>query len=110
MRLNIAVINWVCIGVTLWQLDSPGRLWPWFVLGWAALYTLVFGALLEPEYQGYLAPLVYTILLAGPLVWAGWSVQPLGYVLLGWICIGAAAGLVAITLAKLGALAVKGKR
>jgi len=26
-----------------------------------------------------------------PLAWTGWSVQPLGYVVLGWICIGFAA-------------------
>jgi hypothetical protein len=34
---------------------------------------------------------VFAVVLGGPLAWAGWSVQSLGYVWLGWICIGFAA-------------------
>jgi hypothetical protein len=35
----------------------------------------------------------FAVILGAPLAWAGWSVQPLGYVVLGWICIGFAAFL-----------------
>ena len=35
--------------------------------------------------------------LGAPLAWAGWSVQALGYLVLGWICI-ASAGFLAVAV------------
>jgi len=39
----------------------------------------------------------FAIVLGGPLAWAGWSVQPLGYAVLGWTCIGFA-GFLAVAV------------
>ena len=51
------------------------------------------------EIQGgtILSALAFAIGLGVPLAWAGWSVQSLGYIVLGWICIGSA-GFLAVAV------------
>jgi hypothetical protein len=72
-----------CAAVTLWQLDEPGRLWPWFVLGWGCFASLAV-AMLQPQTGTPLSSLAFALALGGPLAWAGWHAQSLGYAVLGW--------------------------
>ena len=77
--------SWICVGLAWWLLGDPGRLWPWFVLGWACFASLAV-ALLEPQTGTPVSSLAYAAIVGGPLASAGWHVQSLGYTALGWIC------------------------
>ena len=94
LKINCAIQVWIWAGVTLWLLENPGRLWPWFALGGACLAALCI-ALLEIQEGSVAGALAFGAIAGGPLAWTGWSVQSLGYVWLGWICIGFA-GLFAV--------------
>ena len=92
LKINAAIQALIAVGVTLWLLDAPDRIWPWFALGWACLAALL-NAALETQEGTIPSAAAFAAVLGGPLAWAGWSVQPRGYVVLGWICIGFAASL-----------------
>jgi len=100
LRINCLLQSWICIGVTQWLLTDPGRLWPWFTLGWASLASLLVATLLEPDPGAIAGSLLFAALAAVPLAWAGWSVQALGYTGLGWIALGAAGLLAAIVVVR----------
>jgi hypothetical protein len=97
LKINAAIQALIAIGVTLWLLEAPDRIWPWFALGWACLAAFL-NASLEIQEGTIASSAVFALFLGAPLAWAGWSVQPRGYVVLGWICIGLAGLLVAAVL------------
>lgn len=92
---------WLCLGVTLWLLEGPDRLWPWFPVGWAVLGTLATTGVCEHWIEALGA-----LLFAGaPLAYAGYRLEALGYAGLGWICWGVAA-ILAVNLTARGILAL----
>ena len=99
LKNNCVLQTWICVGVTLWLLEEPGRLWPWFVLGWASLATLLV-ALVELQEGTPASALIYCSLVGGPLAWGGKLVQAFGYPVLGWICIGIGALSAASVIAR----------
>ena len=106
LKINVAIQALIAIGITVWQLDSPDRIWPYFALGWACVAALM-NANLEIQEGTVASSAVFAVLLGGPLAWGGWAVQPRGYVILGWICIGAAALLAVAVLVRLILAALK---
>ena len=82
--MNCVIQAFICAGVTLWLLEDPGRLWPWFVLGWGCFASLAV-ALLQPQTGTPVSSLLFAVALGGPLAWAGWHAQSLGYSVPGWI-------------------------
>ena len=90
MKHSCAIQVLIATGLTLWLLDEPGRTWPWIALGWACLCALCI-VMLEIQESSVRGTLLFGLFTGGPLAWTGWSVQPLGYVVPGWICIGFAA-------------------
>lgn len=79
--------------MTLWQLEAPGRVWPWFVLGFACIAAFCIASL-EIQEGTVRGSLAFAAIAGPPLAWTGYSVQQLGYGVLGWICLGFAALLV----------------
>ena len=90
LNINAAIQALIAIGVTLWLLEAPGRIWPWFALGWACLAAACI-AILEIQEGTLRDSLTFSAFSGAPLAWTGWVVQSRGYPLLGWICIGFAA-------------------
>ena len=93
LKINAAIQALIAIGVTLWLLEAPDRIWPWFALGWACL-AAAMNAAIEIQEGTIASSAVFALFLGAPLAWAGYSVQHLGYGALGWICLGFAALLV----------------
>jgi hypothetical protein len=99
LKINAAIQGLIAIGATLWLLDAPDRIWPWFALGWACLVALM-NAAIEIQEGTIGSAAAFAVILGGPLAWAGWAVQPRGYAILGWICIGFAALLVVAVIVR----------
>ena len=97
LKHSCAIQVLIATGLTLWLLEESGRVWPWFALGWACL-AAAMNAALEIQEGTIASAAVFAVVLGAPLAWAGWWVQPRGYVILGWICIGFAGLLVAAVL------------
>jgi len=83
LKINCVIQALACAGVTVWQVNEPGQVWPWFLLGWGCFASLAV-AMLQPQTGTPLSSLAYALVLGAPLAWAGWHVQSLGYVVLGW--------------------------
>jgi transaldolase len=45
LKINAAIQALIAIGVTLWLLEAPDRIWPWFALGWACLAAFLNASL-----------------------------------------------------------------
>ncbi len=90
MKHSCAIQVLIATGLTLWLLEEPGRVWPWFALGWACLCALCI-VMLEIQEGTVRGSLAFSAFTGAPLAWTGWSVQSLGYAGLGWTCIGFAA-------------------
>ena len=58
--MNCAIQAFACAGVTLWQVNEPGHLWPWFVLGWGCFASLAV-AMLQPQTGTPLSSLAYAL-------------------------------------------------
>jgi len=87
------------VGITLAFLEAPGRIWPWFAMGWAYM-----AALLSLYLISNWAPAAFLGLLsAAPLAFAGFALLDLGYGVLAWASWGVAGVLlvrVAVTALK----------
>jgi len=90
LKHSCAIQVLIATGLTLWLLEEPGRVWPWFALGWACLAAACI-AILEIQEGTLRDSLTFSAFSGAPLAWTGWVVQSRGYPVLGWICIGSAA-------------------
>ena len=100
LKINAALQALIAIRVTVWQLDAPDRIWPYFALGWACVAAFL-NATLEIQEGTIPSAAAFAVLLGGPLAWVGWWVQPRGYAVLGWVCIGFAAFLAVALVVRL---------
>ena len=101
LTLSAVLQAWIAIGLTLGLLDDPGRVWPWFSLGWAALAMLLITSFQADQYLWPYSAIVGWF-AALPLAYAGYRALGLGYEALGWICAGAAALYAMAVIARCG--------
>jgi hypothetical protein len=83
LNISVAIQSWIAIGLTVWLLDSPDRVWPFFALGYPAAGVLAVSSFLVDDWSFG----IFGSLAALPLAGAGWWVIGMGYPILGWICI-----------------------
>jgi len=55
LKHGCAIQVLIATGLTLWLLEEPGRVWPWFALGWACLCALCI-VMLEIQEGTYASP------------------------------------------------------
>ncbi len=88
-----------CIGGTAWMLDAPGRIWPWFPLGFAACAAVSLAGISAEEHAAAAMQAAISLLvLGGAFAWAGEKFVLLDYAGLRWLCWGAIV-LLALNLA-----------
>ena len=98
-----------CLGGTLWLLDAPDRIWPWFTVVFAALGAIGLVFLTYEERGAALAQAIAGLLLVGgAFYYAGGKFLALEYDALRWLCWGIAGAhalnaVVAVVVAAAGA-------
>jgi len=75
------------LGGTVWLLDAPGRIWPWFPVVFAVLCALLLVAVAsEDGGPAVTQALVAGLLVGGAFWYAGEKFLALGYGALRWAC------------------------
>jgi hypothetical protein len=98
------------VGVTLWILDAPERMWPWFPLGYAAMGSLLLMPLESEERRAALVQAaIELVILGSAMAYAGYKVLALDYQYLAWMCWAVAGGLAANVAVRLALVALEKK-
>jgi hypothetical protein len=77
------------LGGTLWLLDAPGRIWPWFPVGVAAWGAIALAGISTHEgTPAAIQAAVAALIVGGAAYYAGGKFVALGYAGLYWLCLG----------------------
>jgi len=86
-----SIIVLASLAGTVWLLDAPGRIWPWFpvvVAAWGAVALAVISTHIGTP--AAIQAAVVAFIIGGTACYAGVKFGALGYTGLYWLCLGIA--------------------